>query len=117
MLDLLWFLLLGHYLGDFALQSDAMARTKGSSKRTLTEHVTIYTLCIAASLGIGLQLSGSDAFVSSITLIVLLVLFAEHWIQDLIKETKFNGSKQAFFVDQGLHVAILFLMRIFVFDG
>jgi len=113
--DLLFLLLMGHILGDFALQSDHMARHKGESKTVLSWHVTIYSLCIAASLWVGLYLHGSERFFSLATLVVMAVLWIVHWCQDYLKVTRFNGSKQSFFVDQALHLLMLYLIRIFVY--
>jgi uncharacterized membrane protein YphA (DoxX/SURF4 family) len=113
--DLLFFLLFGHFVGDFALQSDKMAATKGESRRVLTWHVSIYTLCIAGSLWIGLFLKGSEIFLTLTTLIVIVALWGIHWLQDFIKMTRYNGDKQAFFVDQALHLLQLYLIRIFIY--
>jgi len=117
MLDLLWFLLLGHFLGDFAFQSDRTAKIKGASKLTLTGHVTLYTVCIALVLLIGLNLNGSDEFFSTSTTLILIAIFASHWIQDFVKANRFNGTKQGFYFDQALHVLVLFVIRIYVYNG
>jgi len=77
--DLLFFLLLGHIAGDFALQSDRMAATKGYSKIVLTWHASIYMLCVAISLWIGLYLNGPDSFFTLTTLAVLAALWIVHW--------------------------------------
>jgi len=113
MVDTLFYLLLGHFFGDFALQSDGVARGKKTSKRTLTFHVFLYTLTIGCALAIGLHLHDSNEFFSTFTIAVLAFLFIQHWIQDFIKSQKFNGTKQAFYVDQGIHVLVLFLIRSF----
>jgi len=115
--DLLFFLLLGHYLGDFALQSDEVAQLKPSSRVILTYHVAYYTLVITLSLLVGLIVNNQEGFFTTMTLTVILSIFATHWIQDLIKGLKFNGTKQAFFVDQALHVLVLFLVRILIYHG
>lgn len=117
MIDLLFFLVLGHFFGDFALQSDRVAAEKQKSQKVLVYHVIIYTLIIAISLFIGLYLNGSNAFFSTATLIVLLVVFTGHWIQDYLKAFHFNGTKQAFYFDQGVHILVLFIIRILVYDG
>jgi len=116
MVDLLFFLILGHFFGDFALQSDRVAAEKQKSQKVLTYHVAIYTLIIAISLFAGLYLNGSDAFLSRATIVVLLVVFGAHWVQDYLKAFRFNGTKQAFYFDQGIHLLVLFIIRIFVYD-
>lgn len=113
--DLLFFLVFGHIAGDFALQSDQMAATKGDSKSVLAWHVSIYTLCIAASLWIGLFLNGLDSFFTLTTLAVMVSLWIVHWLQDLTKVRRFNGTKQAFFVDQTIHLLQLYLIRILIY--
>ena len=117
MVDLLFFLLIGHFLGDFALQSDRVAARKQQSKKVLTYHVALYTLVIALSIFVGLLLNGSTAFFELTTLAVLAVVFVAHWIQDYLKAFKFNGTKQAFYFDQAVHVLILFAIRILAYNG
>ncbi len=113
--DLLFFLLLGHIVGDFALQSDRMAATKGDSKAVLAWHVTVYTVCIALSLWLGLYFNGQSNFFSLMTPVVLASLWVVHWLQDLTKVSHFNGTKQAFFVDQAIHLLQLYVIRIFIY--
>jgi len=115
--DLLLFLLLGHYLGDFALQSDKMAQLKVSCLKTLTIHVLIYTLTLGALLYAGLIFHDSPLLFSKTTLFVLIFIFIEHWTQDYIKGHKFNVGNQAFYFDQGLHVVVLYAIRLFVYNG
>ena len=114
--DLLFYLLLGHYAGDFALQSDSMAREKAKSWRVLTLHVTIYTATVVCCLLGGLLVNGvAESFLSSFTLIIIAVLFVQHWLQDHIKATYFNGAKQAFYVDQAIHVLLLYAIRLVIY--
>lgn len=117
MVDLLFFLLLGHFFGDFALQSDRVAEEKKSSIGMLTYHVAMYTLTAAVFLFFGLYMNNSDAFFQLITALSLVVIFIAHWIQDYLKAYKFNGTKQAFYFDQAIHILVLFLIRIFVYNG
>jgi hypothetical protein len=116
MIDLLFFLLLGHFCGDFALQSDGMASRKNGSRSALTVHVLVYTLTLGVFLIIGLALNGYPSIFSLRTAGVLLVVLAVHWLQDLIKSEKFNLSKQAFYIDQAIHLITLFAIRILFFD-
>ncbi len=116
MIDLLWFLFLGHIFGDFAFQSDRMAQLKQTSRKTLTYHVLIYTSTVALFLYIGLTLNNSQLFFSMYTALTIAFLFVEHWLQDFIKTLKFNGSKQSFFFDQAFHILILFIIRITIYS-
>jgi hypothetical protein len=109
-MDLMWFLLLGHLTGDFALQSDHMAQRKGTSIAVLTAHVIVYTLCIAVGL-YGFRLCvGVWGAGTALTGLLLALLFSVHWAQDFIKSRYFH-SRQAFYVDQTLHVLQLFALR------
>lgn len=113
--DLLFFLFLGHYVGDFALQSNYMAQNKGSSKALLSWHVLIYTSTLALFLAYGLMLQESNSFLSLTTFLVLAAVYTIHWIQDSIKSRKFNGSKQAYYMDQAIHVITLLIIRIYIY--
>ena len=115
--DLLFFLLLGHYIGDFALQSDKMAQNKANSKGTLSLHVLIYTVTIALFLAYGLNIHESDAFMNPTTILVLAAVYLIHWIQDYTKSKSFNGSKQAYYIDQSIHILTLVIIRIYVYGG
>lgn len=110
--DTLFLLLLGHFVGDYALQSDRMAQTKGQSTVTLSLHVMIYTITVAFFWWLGKTLNESGEFFTWITLIVLVALYAIHWLQDLLKSRWLNGSKQGYYVDQALHLVVLYLIRI-----
>ncbi len=115
--DLLFFLLVGHYVGDFALQTDRIADQKQRSAGALTIHVIIYTLTVAAFLALGLFLQGRSDFFQLITAYVFILIFAGHWLQDLLKSRHFNGNKQAYYIDQSIHIIILFAIRVFVYNA
>lgn len=117
MVDLLFYLLLGHFFGDFALQTDRVAAEKQGSIKVLTYHVTLYTLVVSVFLHAGLLLNGQDTFLSITTIGVLVTVFIAHWIQDYLKAFKFNGTKQVFYLDQAMHILVLFVIRIFVYNG
>lgn len=117
MLDLLFFMILGHYCGDFAFQTDRMAREKGNSYGVLTAHVFLYTAVLAFFIAVGMFYNGHNSFFSLTTLLVLLAIFTVHWIQDHIKARWFNGSKQAYYFDQAVHIVILYAVRMFAFNG
>ena len=118
MIDLLFFLLLGHFCGDFALQSDRMATRKRRSNGALIAHVALYTLTLGCFLAAGLYLQGSlDQLFRPITIGVIFFIFIEHWMQDWLKAGKYKDSRQAYYLDQALHVSILFIIRIFVYNG
>jgi hypothetical protein len=115
--DLLFFMLFGHICGDFALQTDRMAKEKRTSKATLTLHVTVYTLTIAASLLAAYLLTDVVSIMQWMTIPVLLFIFVEHWIQDYVKVNGGGASKQAFYLDQAVHLLILFVLRLTIYHG
>ncbi len=113
-MDLMWFLLLAHLTGDYALQSDRMAAQKGASYSMLTAHVLIYTACVALTLWLYAEFVARYLVGRSVLVIMLGVLFIIHWSQDLIKGRYFGSSKQAYYVDQVLHLAQLYAIRLLI---
>ena len=51
------------------------------------------------------------------TLIFLAVLFIEHWIQDFLKGKSELHNRQTYYIDQVLHIAVLYFYRIFIYPG
>ena len=111
-MDLMWFLFLAHLTGDFALQTDRMAADKGHDASVLTWHVTVYTVCIGLTLWIYSAMTLQYEFVSPTVAGLLASMFALHWIQDFVKGRKFSKSKQAYYADQVLHLAQLYVIRL-----
>lgn len=114
-MDLIMYLLLGHFLGDFALQSDYMAQKKTNCMRVLTFHVLIYVLVIAAVLSLHSLLTQRNYFLSWTVLILLGILFAVHWVQDYLKGHVLPKTKQVYYADQILHVALLYALRVIIY--
>lgn len=110
--DLLFFLLLGHFVGDYALQSDQMAQTKGKSVAALSLHVFIYTITLGLFWWLGLELNHGREFLTLLTLIVLAGLYLIHWTQDFLKSRWLNSSRQSYYADQALHIVVLYIIRI-----
>jgi len=115
-MDILFILILGHLAGDYAFQSDKVASVKRNSLLTLSYHVLIYTLTIWAAFMLYSILYQPRLFLNTATLIFLLALYIEHWTQDFIKSRYKNGSKQAYYVDQIMHLMVLYIYRIFIFS-
>jgi hypothetical protein len=113
-MDLIMYLLLGHLVGDFALQSDRMAQNKNHSKKTLTFHVSIYVLITAGILWLHSTATGEGYFFSWTVLALLLMLFALHWVQDYLKCRVLPKTKQMYYIDQILHVSFLYVLRLLV---
>lgn len=111
-MDLMWFLFLAHLTGDYALQSDRMASEKCHSATALTWHVTIYVACIAVTLWAYSAITSQFSFLSGTCAGLMVPLFVLHWTQDFIKGHKFPNSKQAYYIDQVLHLMQLYAIRL-----
>ena len=109
------YLLLGHFVGDFALQSDHMAKKKTNSKKTLTLHTVIYILSITAVLWLHSLFTGRGYFLSWTVGAFLILLFVAHWIQDYLKGHVLPATKQMYYLDQILHISWLYLLRLIVY--
>lgn len=114
-MDILFFLILGHLIGDYALQTDYMAAQKKSSTAVLTFHVIVYILSLWAIIALYSLLYYPGLFIQLATILFLAVLFILHWLQDYIKCRYNNGSKQWYYIDQVLHLVMLYVYRIFIF--
>jgi hypothetical protein len=114
-MDILFLLILGHLFGDYAFQTDSMATQKKHSLLMLTYHVAVYVICIWAAFAVYAELYQPGLFFNWITLIFLVILFVQHWLQDFLKSRYNNGSKQTYYLDQVLHLAMLYVYRIFIF--
>ena len=117
MIDPLFLLILGHFFGDFAFQTDTMAAKKHLSLGILTLHVAIYTVTIGFFLWLAMLLANRQDFASLSLLGLLAIVFVTHWLQDYVKPRHFNGSRQGFYFDQALHLSLLFVVRLIVFPG
>lgn len=113
-MDLMWFLFLAHLTGDYALQTDRMAAEKGRDLVALTQHVAIYVGCITLTLWSFAALTTRFLFPSASVVTMLAALFVLHWTQDYIKSRRFPTSKQAYYIDQVLHLAQLYAIRLLV---
>ncbi|MCD6161776.1 MAG: DUF3307 domain-containing protein [candidate division Zixibacteria bacterium] len=116
-MDILFFLILGHFCGDYAFQSDRMAERKKSSLIILSYHVIVYTICIGAFFVFYSLLYYPGLFYQTATLLFLGILYIEHWVQDFIKNRNETCSKQNYYIDQMIHIAVLYFYRIFIYSG
>ncbi len=114
-MDLIMYLVLGHFVGDFALQSDRMAQKKNNSKRTLSFHALIYALVIAGVLFFHSLATQMGYFFSWTVCCLLLLLFLLHWFQDYLKGHVLPNTKQVRYLDQILHIALLYILRLAVY--
>jgi len=114
-MDVLFFLILAHFCGDYALQTDKTAERKKSSKVFLTYHVLIYTICIWGFLTMYSFLYLPGLYLKAGTIIFMIFLLVEHWIQDYVKHRIANCGKQMHYLDQVIHIALLYIYRIFIY--
>ena len=92
-METIYFLLLSHFIGDYVLQSDYIAKTKGENWWHLVVHSALYTFPFALMFGIDLRLLG---------------LFINHFIIDALKA---RGHAINYVADQLLHmVSLIFFM-------
>jgi len=116
-MDVLFFLILGHLVGDYALQSDAMAADKKSSLAALSFHVMIYVINLWIFFAIYSLIYQPGLFLQPATIIFLMILYLQHWSQDFLKGRLKNCSKQVYYIDQVLHIAVLYIYRIAIYHG
>lgn len=113
-----FFMLVGHFIGDFVLQTRHMAKKKSSSNYYLTMHVFVYSLANIILWLIFLPLFGVtyDKFTIMTS---LLVIFITHWLTDYFTSKQTGkyylegeaGEKKFFTMigfDQTLHFLQLF---------
>ena len=85
------YLILCHLVGDYVLQCDFIAKTKGSNFYHLFVHCALYCLPFVLLYGIDWKIG---------------VLFVSHIIIDVLK-ARFN--KISYIIDQILHYIVLFI--------
>lgn len=101
------FIILGHIIGDFYIQTDKVAEKKKESMKYMLIHCLIYTIVV----GIGFSILCRDIWS---VFIIAVFTFLSHLVIDLLKRkwdkkpTRFEYIN--FLVDQLLHIAILFLV-------
>jgi hypothetical protein len=116
-MDVLFFLILAHFCGDYAFQSDYLAEKKKSSNLLLFYHVLIYTVCLWAFIALFSLIYQRGLYLESSFLLFMAILFAEHWLQDFLKGKTDRNSRQLYYIDQVLHIVMLYIYRIFIYKS
>jgi hypothetical protein len=82
-LHLFFIIMIGHWVGDFVLQSDWMARNKSRDWMALTLHVGIYSIVMTLTFGIATVALGLVVpfFLYSLATFQV-VTFVTHWVTD-----------------------------------
>jgi len=103
-MDIQLFLMLvaGHYLADYALQSDFMAKNKADALKTA---MGFHTLTAHAAI------QGLVAGLLSQNFTIGIVVAITHWIIDYGKAAK---NWYGINIDQFLHIFVIFLAVIFI---
>lgn len=89
MLERIYILLAFHFLGDYVLQTDFLAKTKATNYWHLIAHCVLYTLPFYLYFGFSYKIIG---------------VFISHLIIDYLKTRKDGIS---YLLDQTLHIMIL----------
>lgn len=106
MLELLFWLIVGHALADFALQSDAIAKGKAEFSTPLYGVPWFYWLTAHALIH-----GGVVGYITQSTLLGVFE-FAFHWVIDLLKGLKITGIHE----DQLLHVLCKVVWAMILFS-
>lgn len=101
MTSFLW-VLFGHYIGDFALQSQWQSENKGKNWYILFTHCMVYTACTCVAL----------AYTGHYQFWKAMVILYSHAVIDMyrIKLSKGKDNQFLFLLDQFIHVFILALV-------
>lgn len=102
--NLLW-IILAHYVLDYPLQSDYLAKTKGIYNYNLLAHSVIY--------GLGMALVFK--FIGVFTITKALILVISHFIIDYKKSHAKDKSKALttyLYIDQSAHLLINIILMI-----
>ncbi len=106
-----YYLLLGHLIGDFVLQTDTIAEKKGRHLKWNMLHVLVVTLCIFIfAYPFGLLLSG-------MVLLNGAFHFAlDHYKARIAEKLRLSGLA-GFLLDQFLHILLLYIISWFAVGG
>ncbi len=92
MVEIIFVLLVCHFLGDYVLQTDFLARTKGGNLWHMIAHCVLYTMPFYCVFGLGWH---------------ILALFISHFITDI---SKARWHTISYLQDQFIHITILAFM-------
>lgn len=89
MFELIYYILMAHMIGDYVLQTDFLAKTKGENWWHMIAHCITYTLPFAILISPDWK---------------IFFLFASHMVIDTLKA---RAKVIDYFEDQALHIACL----------
>lgn len=114
MINLMLFLLLSHFIGDYYLQSQKLSDDKLRSFRSIIIHSLIYLIPFVITVFVYLI-----SFKSAIYFLILIIPII-HFIIDSVKYFLRNYNLKevtVYFCDQVLHILSLYLLYIFIFKN
>ena len=104
-----YYMLLGHLIGDFVLQTDQIAHNKVKLRKWNALHAAIVTVCMLLfSLPFGVHVIGA-VFVSGI------LHYYIDWYKPRISKRHPLQPLVYFLLDQGVHISILYVISIFAY--
>lgn len=104
-------------MGDYGMQSDETAGNKRTSIKVLIRHVLTYTVSVAAVLLIYYLVETPERFSWAFLGLSMVAIFFLHWIQDYSKLHLLPDTKQTYYFDQVMHVAVLYIFRVVAFKN
>ena len=96
---MIW-LIIAHYIGDWGLQNQFMAMTKGRWWLVMLSHSILWTGCVCIAL----------QYLGIYTLWKFVFLVIGHYVMDKWKTTK-DGWSPYIYIDQGWHLIQLVIVR------
>jgi len=109
-MDILFYLLAGHMLADFALQSDAMAKGKNRNNKTIPPPGAKYTPCWGYWLTAHSGVHALMVALATGSWVLGACEWVIHWVIDFLKcENKFGVH-----VDQALHIGCKITWFLFI---
>jgi len=124
-LTLIITILVAHFIADFVMQTDEMAKGKSHSNRWLTQHVLVYTAVLATPVGFSFTFTGTyPAFVFFILWLMVNGLahfvtdyFTSRWSSSLWKQGRTHDFFVVIGLDQTIHFITLFITAKWLLQG
>ena len=112
MYETFWLLLMGHFVGDFILQTSTIARYKNDQIKTLLLHCLLI-------FGAELMAIMFMWTVESVLLVLLLTSthFCVDYIKSKLKQISFTKSGTYFLIDQFLHILFIYWIALIMPQG
>ena len=113
MTEILFWMLVGHAVCDFGLQSDWMARHKNRHIRETNIHSKNPELIWIEVLSSHAMMHAGAVALATGSILLGVLEFVTHWCIDFCKNEDWFG----FHTDQGLHIASKFVWLFMLYQG